>query len=24
MDGPDEVHLSLIGREEMKREEGRA
>jgi acyl-CoA dehydrogenase len=23
MDGPDEVHLSIIGREEMKREEGR-
>jgi acyl-CoA dehydrogenase len=24
MDGPDEVHLSIIGREELKREEGRA
>jgi acyl-CoA dehydrogenase len=23
MDGPDEVHLSIIGREELKREEGR-
>ncbi len=24
MDGPDEVHLSILGREELKREEGRA
>ena len=24
MDGPDEVHYSIIGREELKREEGRA